>query len=200
MKNSAMVARLLHEASETKSSFIWTEEAQEAFESLKKHLSSTPILAFPVVKEPLILYTDASLTAKGAVLAQVQDGKERTFCYASKTFSKSQPIYSATTRELLAIIIFNRHLKHYLLRREFTTFTGHRALQWFHNFKGPEELTARWLEKLAAFGYEVQHRPGKIIGHADELLRLPIVNQVTFSQSKEKLGEPVSTKFFELIH
>ena len=103
IKNFAMIARPLHKASETKSSFTWTEETQEAFESLRKHLSSTPILAFPDVKEPFILYTDASLTAMGAVLAQVQDGKERAICYASKAFSKSQTNYSATKRELLAL-------------------------------------------------------------------------------------------------
>ena len=69
-----------------------------------------------------------------------------------------------------------------------------------HNFEDPDGLTARWLEKLAAFDYEVQHRPGKSIGHADGLSRIPIVNQVNSSQSKEKLDRPLKTKFFELIH
>ena len=96
IKNFAMIARPLHKASETKSSFTWTEQTQEAFESLKKHLSSTPILAFPGVKEPFILYTNVSLTALGAVLAQVQDAKERAICYASKAFSKYQTNYSGT--------------------------------------------------------------------------------------------------------
>ena len=71
IKNFAMIARPLHKASETKSSFTWTKETQEAFESLKKHLSSAPSLAFPDSKEPFILYTDARFTALGAVLAQV---------------------------------------------------------------------------------------------------------------------------------
>ena len=81
-----MIARPLHKASETKSWFTWTQETQETFECLKKHLSSTPTLAFPDVKKPFILYTDASLTAMGAVLAQVQDGKERAICCTSKAF------------------------------------------------------------------------------------------------------------------
>ena len=72
-----MIARPLHKARETKNSFTWTEETQEAFEGLRKHLSSTPIVAFPDVKELFNLYTEASLTAMGAVLAQVQGGKER---------------------------------------------------------------------------------------------------------------------------
>ena len=69
IKNFATIARPLHKTSETKSSFTWTEETQKAFEILEKHLSSTTILAFPDVKEPFISYTDASLTAMGAVLA-----------------------------------------------------------------------------------------------------------------------------------
>ena len=200
IKNFAMIARPLHKASETKSSFTWTEETQEAFESLKKHLPSTPILVFPDVKEPFYLYTDASLTATGAVLSQVHDGKERAICSASKAFSKSQTNYSAKNWELLAIVTFRRHFKHYLLGRKFKIVTDHRALQWLHAFKNPDGLTARWLEKLAAFDYEVQQIPGKSIGHANGLSRTPIVNQVTTSQSKEKLEKPIKTKFFEFIH
>ena len=126
------------------------------------------------MKEPFILYTDASLTAMGAVLSQVQDGQERAICYASKAFSKAQTRYSATKRELLAVVNFTRHFKHYLLGQKFTIITDHRALQWLHNFKDPDALTARWLEKLAAFDYEVVHRPGKSIGHADGLSRTPL--------------------------
>ena len=48
--------------------FEWTPEAQDAFESLKLKLTSTPILAFPCLKEPFILYTDASQFATGAVM------------------------------------------------------------------------------------------------------------------------------------
>ena len=109
----------------------------------------------------------------GAVLAQVQDGKERAICYASKSLSKSQTKYSATRRELLALVTFTRHFRHYLLGQKFTIVTDHSALQWLHSFKDPDGITARWLEKLAPFDYEVRHRPGKSIGHADGLSRIP---------------------------
>ena len=102
-------------------------------------------------------------------------------------------------RELLAIVTFNRNFEQNLLGRKFKIVTDHRALQCLHNFKDPGGLTARWLEKLASFDYEVQHRPGKSIGHADGLPRIPIVNQVATSQSKERPDEPVKTKLFELI-
>ena len=163
----------MHKASGTSTNFDWTLEAQDAFESLKLKLTSTPILAFPCLKEPFILYTDASQFAMGAVLAQKQDGKERAIFYASKSLSKSQTKYSATRRELLALVTFTRHFRHYLLGQKFTKVTDHSALQWLHSFKDPDGITARWLEKLAPFDYEVGHRPGKSIGHADGLSRIP---------------------------
>ena len=87
----------------------------------------------------------------GAVLPQVQDGKERAICYASRSLSKSQTKYSATRRELLALVTFTRQFRHYLLGQKFTIVTDHSALQWLHSFKDPDKITARWLEKLAPF-------------------------------------------------
>ena len=110
-----MIAEPLYKASETKSSFTWTEETQETFESIKKHLPSTPILAIPDVEEPFILYTDASLTTMGAILVQVHDGKEQAICYASMAISKFQMNYSVTKPDLLAFVTFTRFFKHSLL-------------------------------------------------------------------------------------
>ena len=125
------------------------------------------------MKEPFILFTDASQFAISAVFAQVQNGLERVICYASKSLNKAQGRYPTTKRELLAIVNYTRHFKHYLLGRRFKIITDHRALQWLHNFKDPDALTARWLEKLAAFDYDIEHRSGKSIGHADCMSRLP---------------------------
>ena len=154
----AEIARPLRKASETSAKFEWTREAQDAFESLKLKLTSTPILAFPCLKEPFILYTDASQFAIGAVLAQVQDDKERAICYASKSLSRSQTKYSATRRELLALVTFTRHFRHYLLGKKFTIVTDPSTLQWLQSFKDPDGITAIWLEKFATFDSEIRHR------------------------------------------
>ena len=81
-----------------------------------------------MMKKPFILYNDASLMAIGTVLSQVQDGQERAICYASKAFSKVQTRYSTTKRELLAVVNFTRHFKHYLLGQKFANINDHRAL------------------------------------------------------------------------
>ena len=115
------IARRLHRASEASTKFEWTHEAQVALEPLKLKLTSTPILAFPCLKEPFILYTDASQFAMGSVLAQMQDGKDRAICYASRSLSKSQTKYSATRRELPALVTFTRNFRHHLLGQKFTS-------------------------------------------------------------------------------
>ena len=184
VKDFAAIARPIHAVSESATEFKWTPQAQESFDASKHKLTSTAILAFPSMKKPFILYTDASLTAMGAVLAQVQNGQERANCYASKVLTKAQTRYSATKRELIAVVNFTK--KHYLLGQKFLIVTDHRALQWLHNFEDPDALTARWLEKLAAFNYEVVHRPGKTIGHADGLSTTPLSGLIAISSSSKR--------------
>ena len=125
------------------------------------------------MKDPFILYTDAIQFAIGAVFAQVQNGIERVICYASKSLNKAQSHYSTNPPELLAIVNYTSFFKHYLFGRRFKIINDHRALRWLQNFKDLDALTARWLAKLAAFDYEIEHRSGTSIGHADCMSRLP---------------------------
>jgi hypothetical protein len=55
----------------SKRPIAWSDDAQAAFEELKKRLCSAPILAHPKFDgRPFVLYTDASAEAFGAVLTQ----------------------------------------------------------------------------------------------------------------------------------
>ena len=166
-------ARPLHKASETSTKFEGTLADQDAFGSFIFKLTSTPILPFPCLKEPSILQTDASQFTMVAGLAIVQDGKKRIICCASKSFCQTQTQYSATHRVLLALKSFTRHFRHYLLGQNFTMITDHSAFQWLHSSEDPDGRTARWLEKLAVFDYEVHHWPSNSIIQADWLSCIP---------------------------
>ena len=106
VQDFAEIVRPLHQLTEKLMEFLWNSETQEAFEVLKARLTSAPIMAFPSMREPFILYTNASHHAMSAVLAQIQNGSERFICYASKSFSKAQSRYSTTKRDFLAIVNF----------------------------------------------------------------------------------------------
>ena len=47
------------------------------------------------------------------------------------------------------------------------------ALKWLDNFKNAEGQLARWIESLAEFDCEIQHRPGKKHSNADGMSRRP---------------------------
>ena len=81
-------------------------ECQEAFEVLKGCLTSAPILAYQCAETEFILDTDASGFAIGAVLSQVQGGKERVLACGSRSLTKSERNYCVTRQELLVVTFF----------------------------------------------------------------------------------------------
>ena len=82
----------------------WTEDCEQSFDQLKRLCSDTPVLAYPDYKQKFKLYTDASESGLGAVLAQIkEDGLERPVAYASRTLSKSERNYDAHKLEFLAL-------------------------------------------------------------------------------------------------
>ena len=97
--------------------------------------------------------------------------EDRVIAYASKTLSKSQRNYSATQREIFAIVYFYHLFKNYLLGQHFLIMTDHRALVWIYSFRERDGMFARWIEKLGQFNFDIKHIAGKIIPHADCLSR-----------------------------
>ena len=173
IKDFAKIARCLHELTSKNKKWTWTQECDDAFCLLKSKLVSAPILGYPDVNGgAFILDTDASSDAIGAVLSQIQDGNERVIAYGSRTLSTAERNYCVTRKEMLALVFFVKHFKHYLLGREFTLRTDHGSLVWLHKFKDPDGQIARWLQQLAAFTFKIQHRPGKRHGNADSLSRI----------------------------
>ena len=153
--------------------YEWSDQCQEAFETLKMHLTESPVLAYPsrVENEKFILDTDASNFGISGVLSQIQNGTEKVIAYASKTLNKSQRNYCTTNKELLAVITFVKHFRHYLLGRKFLIRTDHSSLRWLTNFKDAEGMIARWIVQLSCYDYEIEHRRGDCHGNVDGLSR-----------------------------
>ena len=158
--------------------FCWTEVHDIAFSTLKSGLCSSPVLAFPVLDRQFVLQTDASDVGLGAILTQFdRNGHERVVSYASRTLSDSEKNYSATEKELLAVVFAVEYFRVYLLGRKFLLFTDHNALRWLHSAE-PKGRRARWIMDLQEYEFEVQHRPGAQNSNADALSRLPQENPI----------------------
>jgi transposase InsO family protein len=155
-----------------KKQFAWGTEQEDAFMDLKQALTSPPILGLPNNRDPFVLDTDASDSAIGGVLSQVQQGVERVICYGSYSLSPEQKNYCTTRKELLAVVRFTRQFRHYLLGKPFQVRTDHSSLTWLLRFKEPQGQIARWLEELSQYDMKVIHRAGKDHGNADALSRM----------------------------
>lgn len=169
-------ALLVGTSSRSSMQIQWSAECQEAFDSLKCALTEPPILAYADFLEPFALYTDASNQGLGAVLAQVQDGKERVIAYASRSLhptERNDKNYSSFKLELLALKwAITEKFKDYLTGAKFVVYTDNNPVAHLQNARlGATEQ--RWVAQLASFDFEVKYRAGKENANADALSRFP---------------------------
>ncbi|KRX31461.1 Retrovirus-related Pol polyprotein from transposon, partial [Trichinella sp. T9] len=92
----ANVAAPLHRLLEKGAEWDWSKACQSAFDTLKYHLTSAPVLAYPDFHRQFIVDVDASGDGLGAVLSQREEKAERVVAYASRTLTKAERRYCAT--------------------------------------------------------------------------------------------------------
>ena len=173
----ATLAEPLTRLTRKQARFEWTDQAQQVFDALKMALMEVTSLAFPGPNVPCLLDTDASDVAHGAVLAQVIDEVERPIAFFSRVMNAAQRCYCTTRRELLAVISALRYFRHYLLGNKVIPPTDHHSFKWLQTFTRPEGILAKWVETLAEFDYEIEHRPGRLHSNVDG------VSPLSFSSS-----------------
>ena len=141
--------------------FIWNDNCDNAFTTIKQLLVSAPILSCPDFSRPFVLQTDASSFGLGAVLTQPYEDGEKVICYLSRSLSRQERRYSVTELELLAIIFAVEKLRSYLDGVEFTVITDHSSILWLDRLQNPSGRLCRWALRLQAFKFKIIHRPGK---------------------------------------
>ena len=111
------------------------EEAQSALFELKNALCNDPIVRMPAQQGKYILTTDASAGDKfkhgglGAVLSQMQDGKEKVIAYASRTLKKHEQNYTPYLLEAAAAVFGLEQYHIFLLGRRLTLRMDHKPLK-----------------------------------------------------------------------
>ena len=77
------------------------------------------------------------------------------------------------------------HFRPYLYGQEFRLRTDHASLLWLYKRTEPSHQVARWLESLAEFRFQLEHRAGAKHGNADGLSRCADCSQCTRIENRD---------------
>ncbi|GJV70316.1 putative reverse transcriptase domain-containing protein [Tanacetum coccineum] len=147
--------------------YVWGDDEEEAFQTLKLKLCSALILSLPEGSEDFVVYCDASLKGFGAVLMQ----QEKVIAYASKQLRKNEENYTTHDLKLGAVVFALRLWRHYLYDTKCTVYTDHKSLQYILDQKELNMRQRRWIELLSDYDCVISYHPGKANVVADALSR-----------------------------
>ena len=151
----------------------WGPEQQEAFETLQRLCTETPILAYADFKTPFVLHTDASSDGLGAVLYQYRDNQRRVIAYASRSLSPSERNYPAHKLEFLALKwAITDKFHEYLYGAEFQVFTDNNPLTYILTTAKLDATGHRWVAALSNYTFSISYKPGRNTTDADALCRI----------------------------
>ncbi|UYV69379.1 K02A2.6-like [Cordylochernes scorpioides] len=170
--------------------WLWSPNCQQAFDKLKQHLATQPVLHLFQEGLPCQVYCDASTQGIAGVLKQVHpDGNIYPVQYYSRALRSYERNYTISELECLAIVECVDKFRVYLLGTRFVIYSDHHALQWLKTIKDPAGRLFRWSLRLSAYDYEVKYLKGSRQYEADLLSRNPFCGFLSTGRIKDHQGE-----------
>lgn len=117
----------------------WTEEASQAYNTLKERFTTAPILKHPYPDLPFVVEVDASDCGVGAVLSQRhgQPSKLYPCAFFSRKLTAAERNYDVGNKELLSMKAAIEEWRHWLegAIHPFQVITDHKNLEYFKSAK-----------------------------------------------------------------
>ena len=153
-----------------------TNEAVNAFNTIKEVLAQATLLAHPKPDAPLSIATDASDVVVGAVLQQFVDNDWQPLAYVSKSLTPTERRYSTFDRELLGIYLAIKHFCYAVEGRQFHVLIDHKLLMYLPSFRSTQHSPRqiRHLDYNLQFTSDIRHVKGTANSVADALSRIVI--------------------------
>ena len=137
--------------------FDWDDRCEEAFQELKRRLTTDPILIVLDRGQGYIVYCDASNARLGCVLRQ----SGRVVAYGSHKLKNHEQNYPTHDLELLAVVFALKIWRHYLYRKEFEVYSDHNSLKYVFTQWDLNIGQHRWMEFLEDYDFTWHYHLGK---------------------------------------
>jgi len=133
--------------------WLWSEDCQQAFNTLKLAFTSALILTHWDPNAPIFIESDASNYALAAILSTKVNNEIHLIAFHFRMFSAAEMNYDIHNKELLAIYEAFCKWRHYLegMSIPVEVLTDHKNLIYFQESKSLFRYQARWLEFLLYF-------------------------------------------------
>ena len=176
IRNFSAIAAPLHALTSPHTPFLWSPQAEDAFQQLKTRFSTAPILTVPDPSRQFIVEVDASNDGVGAVLSQRsgEDNKLHACAFLSRKHSPAERNYDIGNRELLAVKVALEEWRHWLegAQHPFIVWTDHKNLEYMRSAKRLNSRQARWTLFFNHFNFVLSYRPGSQNTKPDALSRV----------------------------
>ncbi|GKF33272.1 putative reverse transcriptase domain-containing protein, partial [Tanacetum coccineum] len=123
INNFSKIAKSLTILTQKCKTFVWGEEQELAFQTLKDRLCNAPILALPDRPKDFMVYYRTSSIGLGCVF--MQRGKE--IAYTSRQLKIHEKNYTTHDLELGAVMSVLKIWRHYLYGTKSVIYTNHKA-------------------------------------------------------------------------
>jgi hypothetical protein len=163
--NFSKIAKPITDLLKKEDKFVWNAKRDEAFQTVKKLLTTSPMLAQPDITKSFDVYCDASSTGLGCVL--MQEG--HVIVYSSRQMCPHEEHYSTHDLELATVVHALRTWRHYLHGNVAHIFTNHKSLKYIFTQADLNMCQRRWIELIKDYDLEIHYHPGKANVVADAL-------------------------------
>ena len=150
IKDYASMSRPLHNLLK-KNAFVWSDDVEHAINSLKKALTTAPVLALPNFDAPFEIETNASKEGIRAILMQ----HNHLIAFISRSLGPKGKALSVYEKELFALVYAVQKWSQYLIGNHFIVRTDQKSLKWLLHLKVSTPFQQFWLSKLMGFNYEI---------------------------------------------
>ena len=147
--------------------FDWDDRCEEAFQELKRRLTSAPILIVLYRGQGYIVFYDTSRAGLGCALMQFG----RVVAYGSHQLKNHEQNYPTHYMELVAVVFALKIWRHYLYGEQFEVYSDHKSLNYIFTQQDLNMRQRRWMKVLEDYDFTLHYHYGKESVVANALIR-----------------------------